>query len=385
MYNMTVENGPVDDVHITSSSDYDQANAWTIENSTITRAIRGSGLTVTNTTDGRLLYSNLEENFLYGIREIDSSLLAMGNDISTGSACAYITGDGNGGAGQLAGGGDIYAYNGCVPTENASASPSLFGGFVVQGYNGTAAPAVQNERFIANTISAGQGLITNTLDAIHMEDAGTAEIADNNFISYSGQTWRYNVYISYNHSDGARDSAINNTYSGNFGTGYTSSNGFLYLEGNNEAGAKTSLLQNASLPNYNGSNQGGLYCKTTRGVDDLCLLMDSLNILEIRGDANEKQIVMKPDGTTQSFISTSTTNSGFNVPIVTSFTTTATSSDNVRVTGMTSNGHCSITATNASAGIHIAATYVSAKSSNQITVSHTATAGMDYDLLCTSN
>ena len=59
------------------------------------------------------------------------------------------------------------------------------------------------------------------------------------------------------------------------------------------------------------------------------------------------------------------------------------SADNVTVTGMTSSGHCSIDPTNASAATNLVTTYISAKTTNQVTVTHTATASMTYDLLCT--
>jgi hypothetical protein len=76
---------------------------------------------------------------------------------------------------------------------------------------------------------------------------------------------------------------------------------------------------------------------------------------------------------------------GANVPIVGALTTGGGTSDTVALVGMTSSGHCSLTATNASAATNIATTYVSAKTTNQITVTHTATASMTYDVLCTPN
>jgi len=76
---------------------------------------------------------------------------------------------------------------------------------------------------------------------------------------------------------------------------------------------------------------------------------------------------------------------GKNIPIVASLTTTAGTSDNVTLTGMTSSGHCSINPTNASAAANITATYISVKTTNQINVTHAATAGMTYDVLCTPN
>lgn len=70
---------------------------------------------------------------------------------------------------------------------------------------------------------------------------------------------------------------------------------------------------------------------------------------------------------------------------IVSLTTAAATTDNVAVSGMTSTGHCTLSPTNASAATNIATTYISAKTTNQITVTHTATAGMTYDIHCTSN
>jgi len=72
-------------------------------------------------------------------------------------------------------------------------------------------------------------------------------------------------------------------------------------------------------------------------------------------------------------------------PIVTSFTTTAATTDSVTVTGMTSSGHCQLTPTNSAAAAGIASVFVSAKTTNQITVTHTATAGWTFDVACTPN
>jgi hypothetical protein len=66
-------------------------------------------------------------------------------------------------------------------------------------------------------------------------------------------------------------------------------------------------------------------------------------------------------------------------------TTTAATSDNVSITGATSSSFCLLTPTNSSAATNIATTYISAKTTNQITVTHTATASMTYDIGCTGN
>jgi hypothetical protein len=76
---------------------------------------------------------------------------------------------------------------------------------------------------------------------------------------------------------------------------------------------------------------------------------------------------------------------GNNIPIVTSFTTTADKTDKVTVTGMAAGGHCSLTATNAGAAAGIASVYISHKTTNQITVTHAATSGWTFDVMCTPN
>jgi hypothetical protein len=76
---------------------------------------------------------------------------------------------------------------------------------------------------------------------------------------------------------------------------------------------------------------------------------------------------------------------GPNIPVLTSFTTTAATSDNVTVPGMTSSGHCFLQPTNAAAATGIASVYVSAKTSNQITVTHSSTSGWAFDVMCTPN
>ena len=69
---------------------------------------------------------------------------------------------------------------------------------------------------------------------------------------------------------------------------------------------------------------------------------------------------------------------------VASLTTTAATSDNVSITGATSSSHCWLQPTNASADTLLSGTYVSAKTTNQITVTHAATSGATFDVGCTA-
>lgn len=67
-----------------------------------------------------------------------------------------------------------------------------------------------------------------------------------------------------------------------------------------------------------------------------------------------------------------------------SLTTTNATSDTVTINGATANSRVCLTPTNASAAASVASTYVSNKTTNQITVTHPTTAGMTFDILVTS-
>lgn len=70
--------------------------------------------------------------------------------------------------------------------------------------------------------------------------------------------------------------------------------------------------------------------------------------------------------------------------IVGSLTTSAATSDTPTILGIKSGSHCQLQATNASAATNIATTFVSAVTTNQVTVTHVATAGMIYGVTCTN-
>ncbi len=76
---------------------------------------------------------------------------------------------------------------------------------------------------------------------------------------------------------------------------------------------------------------------------------------------------------------------GANIPILASLRTVFGTSTNVKMEGVTSSSHCSLTATNAIAAAYSSGTFISAKLEDQITVTHAAVAEMTYDVLCTPN
>lgn len=64
-------------------------------------------------------------------------------------------------------------------------------------------------------------------------------------------------------------------------------------------------------------------------------------------------------------------------------TTTAAVSDAVTIASVSSSSRCSLTATNATAATNIATSYISSKTTGSVTVTHTATSGMTYEIVCT--
>lgn len=65
--------------------------------------------------------------------------------------------------------------------------------------------------------------------------------------------------------------------------------------------------------------------------------------------------------------------------------TSSAGNDVVAVIGMKPSGHCQLTPTNASAATNLLSTYVSAKNTDQIIVSHAVLPGMTYDVSCWPN
>jgi hypothetical protein len=66
-------------------------------------------------------------------------------------------------------------------------------------------------------------------------------------------------------------------------------------------------------------------------------------------------------------------------------TTTASASDNVAITGVTASSKCTLSPTSANAATDSTSTYISAKTTDQITVTHPANSGRTWDILCTNN
>lgn len=71
--------------------------------------------------------------------------------------------------------------------------------------------------------------------------------------------------------------------------------------------------------------------------------------------------------------------------MVGTLTTGAGTTDNVAIQGVTASSHCALFPTNSGAANEAASTFISAKTANQITVTHLVNAGFTWDVLCTAN
>lgn len=95
------------------------------------------------------------------------------------------------------------------------------------------------------------------------------------------------------------------------------------------------------------------------------------------------------NGTTLSYTGTNMTINGAAVPtggqtiLKGVLTTTAAATDALTITGVTATSTCTFSAANAAAGTNIATSFVSAVATNSVTLTHTATAGMIYNIHCT--
>jgi hypothetical protein len=72
-----------------------------------------------------------------------------------------------------------------------------------------------------------------------------------------------------------------------------------------------------------------------------------------------------------------------NGPLVTSFTTTAATTDTVTLAGVPATSHAILQPTNSVAATMLTSTYVSAKAAGSITVTHPVSAGATFDIIIT--
>jgi hypothetical protein len=179
--------------------------------------------------------------------------------------------------------------------------------------------------------------------------------------------------------------AVVNAGSGDPGVKITSTSVYdltLMLSLNNNAGAQVDFVagggQGTILLSGNAPAGATLFAGTTPGPSNIFAYVTSSpsNLIYNQLSTSTVYAVGWPDVFPSG-------NGG--VPVSGTLTTTAASSDSVTIYGVTASSHCSLTPTNSSAASGIASSYISGVGTNSVTVAHSATAGMAFNILCTPN
>lgn len=102
------------------------------------------------------------------------------------------------------------------------------------------------------------------------------------------------------------------------------------------------------------------------------------------GFSNTSQFTSIGDESDSATTTVQLTNVGNNFPLLASFTTTTSTSEIVAVPGASSSSHCWAQATNATAAA-LTGVFLSAPTTNAVTLNHSATAGGTFNVSCTPN
>jgi hypothetical protein len=399
----------------------------------------GNGWTVTNQTDVFAHFSKFEDNGGWGLKVTNGTVFA--------DTASDFGGNTLGGADAITTSNNFNVWSALIfngITAGNNAGPAIF----QSGWNGSTIAngptSIQNSSLVNGAgLGTTQDLVHledvsgvmfsgNTVQCVGSSQCRYGvSLINNSGSASSGNVTNNIVTGSFTNTNSA---VYGNNIPLNLGT--TANVQFAL---NNENGSSYSSITHIRLLNGN-----PLFCTNSSGTIEPCFYMNSGNSLEIYGDPTANRIDLSPDGgttllgftSTQSlfpnawaltwknnssaFSGTLTLNSSndfvlnngnsgrqINFQILgttvmslsatgctgiacgnvfsASLTTTAATSDAATVTGATSSSHCSLAAKNASAATNITTSYISATASNSVTVTHTATSGMTYDILCSAN
>lgn len=281
-----------------------------------------------------------------------------------------FSGPGTGLTGTAAGlaiGGNAATSTNLSTNGTANQIWAMDGGGTVQGWrNASAASGVSsfNTRVGAVTLTAAD---VNGVGAISNNTTGSAA-------QLQGSTWAIPAPIGSTTPAAVTGTTVAATsqFSGP-GTGLTGTAGSLNIGGNaaTATNANQLLSKTWAIPAALGSTTpaavtGTVVTATSQFTGPGTGLTGTAAALSIGGNA-------------------ATATTATNGVLVGSFTTTASVTDTVTITGVTASSHVALTATNAAACAMIAATYVSSKSANTLVITHTASSGATFDIIATAN
>ena len=265
-----------------------------------------------------------------------------------------------------------------LPTPPSYPALTDYGdGLVVQRQNDTSGGKYQFP-FIAygygTSVAASGGLVQSYSIGVNPSDglqtAAASLPGNGNTLGFTGDYPPVVGLLSYATLNGlgtVTTSAGVDSYSENLSTGTITTGAGYYAQPNVNMGGGTL------------TNSVGYYAAAqTAGTNNY-----GMYFADFGSGSNTYGIFQAGSSTSNVLINLALTKCTSGCILVAALTTTAATTDNVTITGMTSSGHCSISATNVAAATAIAGTYISAKTTNQITVTHAVTSNMNYDILCT--
>jgi hypothetical protein len=326
-----------------------------------------SGLLCSNTTDGVIDGGTQSENQGRDGYELHNcSGWRFGVADSGGNARYGLSADGRsdfwGGSGLIIGGSMQFGNN-------------LQGDIFIQGLCTNAARRCAQWNKISYYSNGLSGTATDaTYDSLHIENGSGNVIGPVLIRSLRSHRYKFGVHLL--------DSG-----------GQASTENELGLFKCDDAGASSACIQDDSagkglkqqLWSPYLANNIPLQSSDSSGTPVNLLKVGSDNKVYITGHPTQKTILLQATPGINGLTVGASANSGFNIPIVASFTTTAATTDDVTLRGMTSEGHCSLQPTNPQAAQGITSVFISAKTTNQITVTHAAIAGSTFDVFCTPN
>jgi hypothetical protein len=326
-----------------------------------------SGLLCNNTTDGVIDGGTQSENEGRDGYELHNcSGWRFGVADSGGNARYGLSADGRsdfwGGSGLIVGGAMQFGNN-------------LQGDIFIQGLCTNAARLCAQWNKISYYSNGLSGTATDaTYDSLHIENGSGNIIGPVLIRSVRSHRYKFGIHLL--------DSG-----------GQASTENELGLFKCNDAGASSACIQDDSAAKGLKQQLWSPYLANNVPLQSLDASGTVVNLFKVGVDNNvyitghpkQKTILLQATPGTSGLTLGASTNSGLNIPVVTSFTTTAATTDTVTITGMTSKGHCTLQPTSAGAAEGIASVFVSAKATNQITVTHGATAGWTFDIFCTPN
>jgi hypothetical protein len=291
----SLQNGNVlrfagDGIQITSTGTSNQAAAMKMSQVMVLDN-GGNAVNCTNTTDLFATNSEFENSTTgWGILETNCSTFRVEHSDISGNFLGGVSISGLSNAGVLNGGFNQYIGNDFSNNKGPDVK--------INGWDSVhSGPSSATNVFSAN-VHAGANGADNSYCAYNLVDTTNNVVTSNPILSITSHRFSYGICESFVSNTPSANIFNSNAIGGLVGTGAWSFSSTAITSNNSAFATGFSLLQNQYIGNFNGSGAGGLLCQNASGTIELCFGLDSVNILEVRGDPTGARIDLKPDGTT---------------------------------------------------------------------------------------